>query len=80
MQVTLLRLFCSTGAVWISKPPPTHTLKCNILKYNTSSDVALIAMQFIPRYGVIAIESKTTSVFFCSNDSFWTLKERPDLQ
>lgn len=51
MQIALLRLSCSAGIVYIPKLPPTHTLIYNILKYNTSLDVALIVISFIPRYG-----------------------------
>lgn len=50
MQIALLRLSCSAGILYISKPPPTHTLIYNVLKYNTSSDVALIVIPFISRY------------------------------
>lgn len=49
---SITQTFCSTRAIWISKPPPTHTLKCNILKYNTSSDIAFIVIRFIANYEV----------------------------
>lgn len=80
MQTALLRLLCSAGVVYISKPPPTHTLTYNILKYNTSSAAVLIVTSFFLCMEHSATESKTAAVFFSWHDSSWVPKQRPERQ